>query len=492
MSAVTRLRPTVLVTFVYAAVTIALTYPLIVHIQAAIPNDLGDPVFSTWVLWWNSSILPYTRAWWNAPSFFPMPDSLALSEHLLGLSLIATPVIWLSGNPQLAYNIAFVLTFVLSGLSGYLLGLAVTRRATPAFVLGLAFALAPYRLAQLSHIQMVACFWMPVALTGLHKYAEERRIRWLALFGVSTLLQGLTNGYYLLFFPILILVWLVWFLPPTREPRAFLVASTVLVTASLPVLPLLLHYRAVHQRLALRRLFQEVLQYSADITALVRGSSDLSFWGRWLPSPAAEASLFPGLTLVVLVITGIVGGLRGARSASTTDGAQRRPGVRRLRAVIGLAATLVSLAAVSLVFVGPWRITPFGLAISVSRISKPFSSALVLWLVFWLIGPAGRQVLKIRAPFAFYVSATLLMWLLSFGPDPTFMGHKLIYWPPYRWLTWLPGFESVRVPARFAMLATLCLAVAGSLAFARFFERVSSRKRILLTAVVVAGLLIDG
>ena len=38
-------------------------------------------------------------------------------------------------------------------------------------------------------------------LLALHGYYEERRTRWLVLLCVAYLLQGLTNGYYLLFLP---------------------------------------------------------------------------------------------------------------------------------------------------------------------------------------------------------------------------------------------------------------------------------------------------
>jgi MFS family permease len=50
------------------------------------------------------------------------------------------------------------------------------------------------------------------------------------------------------------------------------------------------------------------------------------------------------------------------------------------------------------------------------------------------------------------------MWLLSLGPAPTFLDRPIIYDAPYAWLMLLPGVEGIRVPARFWMLAALCLA----------------------------------
>ena len=51
------------------------------------------------------------------------------------------------------------------------------------------------------------------------------------------------------------------------------------------------------------------------------------------------------------------------------------------------------------------------------------------------------------------------MWLLSLGPAPTLMGNEVMYRGPYTLLMFLPGFNSLRVPARFWMMTTLCLAV---------------------------------
>ena len=66
------------------------------------------------------------------------------------------------------------------------------------------------------------------------------------------------------------------------------------------------------------------------------------------------------------------------------------------------------------------------------------------------------------------------MWLLCLGPAPTFMGKPLIYKAPYAWLMLMPGVEGVRVPARFWVLATLCLAVAAAIALGYIVERLGA------------------
>ena len=50
-----------------------------------------------------------------------MRGALALSEHLAGLSLFATPIQLAGGSPLLAYNVCLILSYALSGWFAYLL-----------------------------------------------------------------------------------------------------------------------------------------------------------------------------------------------------------------------------------------------------------------------------------------------------------------------------------------------------------------------------------
>src|SRR5258706_14477223 len=113
---------------VYVLLTVALTWPLVLHPRSLVPNDLGDPLLNTWILAWDARVVPLTTGWWNGPQFYPMPGTMAFSEHLLGLTVFTTPIILVSGDPLLAYNVVFFLSFVLSGLSAYFLAFTISRR----------------------------------------------------------------------------------------------------------------------------------------------------------------------------------------------------------------------------------------------------------------------------------------------------------------------------------------------------------------------------
>jgi hypothetical protein len=481
-------RPSVKAFLAYSAITMVFGYPLLLRLAKAVPNDLGDPLLNTWILWWNSRNLPLTSSWWNAPAFFPLPDALAFSEHLAGLSPLTSPLIWLSGSPQLAYTIAFLLTFVLSSMGTYVLALTVTKRHDVSFVAGLAYGFAPYRMAQLAHIQVLASFWMPLALAALHRYVDDRRPRWLVLFAVATAFQGLTNGYYLLFFPVLVGLWVLWFAPPGRRLATAGAIGGALAAAGSLLLPFLLHYRAVHEWLRLERLNAEVLKFSAGIDDLLNAHWSLALWGEWLGTWGSEHHLFPGLTAVALVGAAALWRERRSGSEEPVRGLLPRP----VRLGLAVVAGVLSLIALARLVLGPWQLELPGLTISTGKLSKPIAQAVYAWLIVVLSGPSARRLVRSRSPFAFYSLSTVAMWVFSFGPAPTLGGVEVFYWGPYRWLMELPGFSGLRVPARFAMLATLCLSIAVALALARLQARLGRRAGVALVALAGLGILAEG
>lgn len=481
-----RLSPAILL---YSLITVALTYPLVLQLGSAFPHDPGDPALNTWILWWNARTIPLTSAWWNAPAFYPLPGAMSFSENLLGLSLIATPIQWLGGSPLLAYNVVFLLTFPLCALGAYLLVLDSTKRHDAAFIAGLLFGFAPYRMSHLPHIQVLAAFGMPFALLGLHRYVRDPRPRWLVLFGAAWLLQAICNGYYLLFFSVLLGIWILWFAPPTSKPAAFRAIVVTLIVAALPLVPLLWQYKTFHQQFGFVRDFGTTREYGADVLALLSTEPALMIWGPmqlyWRP----EGQLFPGLTVTLLVIAS-AWVLRRDLPATTKGGQAERKWriVRRVLQGLFVIAGLVALAAW---IGGPRQVRVLGASLfSIGNPIKPLTGALAVGILLLLTTARARRACSTRSVLGFYVIAAFVMWLLSLGPAPTLMGEPLMYRGPYALLMNLPGFSALRVPARFWMIAVLCLAVVAAMVFHRLGSRFP-RGRTILAVVIVLGVLAD-
>jgi hypothetical protein len=286
-----------------AFVTAAFTWPLPIRLAHAIPHDAGDPLLVTWMLWWSTHVVPLTDRWWNAPAFYPSTGVFAFSETLLGLAPITAPLLWLGQPPLVAYNAAFLASFILSGIAAYLLGFVLTRHHGAALVCGVAFAFNPYRLAHLNHLQLLAAFWMPLSVAALHLYAQGGRARWAIVFAITWLLQALTSGYYFFLFSLLIALWLLWF---ARQWPAKRLATVGICwfTAAVLMLPLLIGYRRIQDAYGFRRVPSEIAYYSADIAGVASAAPESRVWHRLHAVDKPESQLFPGLTVLVLVGAG--------------------------------------------------------------------------------------------------------------------------------------------------------------------------------------------
>ena len=457
----------------YGLVTALMALPLLRDFASAIPGDRADPVLNAWILWWGTHGSPLTERWWNAPAFYPYPGTLSYSEHLLGLLPIAAPLHWLTGSPIVAYNVTFLLTFVLSGAAAYVLALELTGRRDAAWIAGLAYAFAPYRFSQIAHLQVLASFWMPLALAALHRYARDRRPRWLAAFAGATLMQGLANGYYLAYFPVLVGLWVLWFGRRTEWWRQVACIGGAGLAATLPLAPLLVTYERLHDEQGLARPLAEIVSLGADLTALLGVTPHLALWGKLDWSPGPEQQLFPGAAIVVLV------------AAALWRARGRRPRLAEPRYARGLRLLAVRLA------VGPWAVELPGLRISVGSIDKIAGHVLTASIAALLLSRPCVAAWRRRSPFAFYLLAAAALGFLAMGPRPEVAGVPFMSYSPYRGLMALPGFDALRVPARFWMLALVCLSAAAALAYARLTAAGGPRRRALL-AVVAAGLLVDG
>src|SRR5262245_43605037 len=163
-----RRREIVFVLSLYFVLSCAMTWPLVTGVARDVPGDLGDSLLNMWILGWGAESVPRVltgqmtvAAVANANIFHPEPLTLALSEHLFGQVLQILPVYHLTGNLILCYNLLFLGTFVLSGLGMYVLVFDLTGNRSAALLSGLFFAFAPYRVAQLSHLQSLSAQWMP-------------------------------------------------------------------------------------------------------------------------------------------------------------------------------------------------------------------------------------------------------------------------------------------------------------------------------------------
>ncbi|MCU1383935.1 MAG: rane protein [Acidobacteria bacterium] len=470
----------------YAAVTILMTWPLAAGLTHDVPGDFGDPLFTSWVLSWGATHLG--RGWWSANIFAPQPLALAYSEHFLPQAIQTLPIYLLTRNPILCYNLLFLSTFAVSGLGMFLLGRELTGSAAAGFVAGLAFAFAPYRIANIPHLQVLSSAWMPFVLFGLHRHFATGRRRPLAFAAAAWLVQNLSCGYYLLFFSPVVLLYIGWELTRRRlwtDRRTLRRVAAAVVVVAAATAPFLLPYLELRRLGFDARSLGEVHRFSADVYAYLTADPNLRVWGLIAQAwPRPEGLLFPGATIALFAVIGA-----GAARARPRDPRQTDDERLRLSRLAWTAAAILAALVITLLFgysirLPRLKITSLPRVLAVCAIG----GAILLAVSREARGSVSRWLMSLSGIFSII---TLFAIVMSFGPDIHAMGRAVTTTSLYAlFYDHVPGFDGIRVPARFAMIATLGLAALTALGVAAIppprRRRVSAIAAMLILAEALA------
>jgi hypothetical protein len=506
----------------YAALSVSMTWPLTAALGRDVPGDLGDSLLNMWILGWGAEKVPALLSgrialadYWNANIFHPEPLALSFSEHLFGEVLQILPVYWITGNLILCYNLLFVSSFALSGLGMFLLVRDLLSGTPPpghehgerlgrssvhlaAFVAGLVFAFIPFRIAQVAHIQSLQAQWMPLALYGFRRFVASGRAKPLVGGSAALLMQNWSNGYYLIFFapfvPVFVLhqMWVFGRLRAWRVWLSFAAAALAVAAGTWPFLTLYLAAQRVH---GFERSIGEVIRFSADVYSYLTAPEALRLWGGVMQAyPKPEGELFFGLVPWSLFVLGAIAVIPMDAFSESSPEARPKP---RLRVVTWLLVAVIVVQAIgfaAILFTGGFITSLAGVPIRATNPTRILGGlAIAASLLFALSAPArtcARHAL--RSPAGLAVTFTLLAVWLSLGPLPQSRGESLpglgLYGALYEHV---PGFEGLRVPARFAMVAALFLSIVAGygLAFVIRLAAVNGRAAASRTvALAIAAL----
>ena len=299
-------------TGVFAILTAVLTYPLSVRPGSVILGDYPDSHLFLWTFAWLAhAFANQPLHLFDANIFYPLQNTLALSENLVGSGLIAAPIIWVTGNPLLALNAVSLLSVLLCGVGAYFLARRIGIGVAGAFICGVIFAFSPARFFRLGQLHLTTVQWIPFALAYLHTYVERGRPRDLKIVIALFTLQAITTGHGGVFLAVAMSIVIAYRLITGWRPSPIRVLKDVGFSGALLFVPTLLiaiPYQIVQREMGLRRFLENWtvagVSYIASPSRLHQAIINL-FVPVDQVNAAAHAYLFPGYLPLLLAIVAV-------------------------------------------------------------------------------------------------------------------------------------------------------------------------------------------
>jgi hypothetical protein len=423
----------------YALITVVVTYPVAFRLGSALagaPNQ--DALQHLWISWWTEKAL------------LDLGTSPAQAGHLYYPDGTYHPMLWVTPYPQVvalplqllfgqvvAYNLNLLLSFVLTGLTTYLLCAYLTRNRWASFIGGLVFAFFPNRLSHATaHLAQVVTYFFPLYALylirllcchtpspkvgggpgwGLERGGQGEgrgggwRSAWLCgiLLALSMLVNIVHVAYFIVPFTALLILYRIaggTLRGPGKGSLSGQRVKRIVVAfafAAMLTAPFLLPFarRYLSGQLSYLRMAGTV-DYSADLLGFITPALSHPVWGRW-PSfrTWAAAVIGRGNTLENTVYLGVVALFLAGW------GAKRSWREARFWLILGLVALLLSLGPV--------------LKIGGLQTSLPLPYALLQRLPFYkwgrIPGRANETIMLSVAVLATFGMASLMERVGSWG-----------------------------------------------------------------------------
>jgi hypothetical protein len=384
----------------YLALTLPMVNPFFAIEHIATACLYGDVRLTIWILAWvNHATLDGVRPLFDANIFHPATNTLALSEHLVGISIFTLPIYAATRNPVLSHNVAWLLSFPAAALAMHLVTWRVLRSHAAALVSGTVFAFSTFRLTHAGHIQLLWSFGIPLAFVAVDQWVRTpgwaRAIR----LGVLVVLQALCSWYLAVIGTLAVTargVWQTWFTlrdePARRTPAFLLRAIGPLLAAGLVSALVVWPFAEPYTHGQLQADLSEASRYSADAASYLMPPAD-TWLGRQFRAHGVrnlrlaygEQTLFLGYVAMALALIGTL--------VSWRDRQLRRDAVF----YVGMALVSLLLSFGPAGWGVPERWSPYGLASAIvpglSLARGPARFALLITMAVSFLAGVGARAL---------------------------------------------------------------------------------------------------
>ena len=411
--------------------------------------------------------------------FAPIENSIVFNENLFGLSLLYAPLLFLSGNPLLSYNLTLFISFILSQYFMYLLVLRLSGNRWAGILSGFAFALSPYATYEMGRIQLAAQQWIPLCIWFACRAFEERRWRDVCGLALSYVLLVGTCLYYAMFLaPLLCVLAAVLLLrnpPSTRFWLKLLAAGALAAGLSTAMIA---PYFSARKNFDLQRTAQFAQRFDGDLSFFFNVHSTNRTWTllhhhtEATEHQALEQIAFPGATIFFLCALALLLPLVAFG---------RKHGMRALllQLMRWLCFSGVALGITLLTHSMLWGVALPLAALAIQHVLRTRS---------------GRPPAPSPYPFVqrLHIALLLLAIGLFLGMQPWSLQGEPVHGLYYYLYKYVPGMDGIRKVSRQACMTTLWFALLASFGLNALLKNVQKvRLRALITFALLATLVFE-
>lgn len=460
------------VLFAFCLVAVVMTWPMAAHLStktAAV--GAGDQLFYARMLRHFLAVLTGAHSGlFDIDYYWPHPNVLATTDAALGILYGALPFLLFTRDLMTLVNLGVLLTFGLTAHAVWLLACELSGSRSAALVAAVGFSFCAYRFHQLDHLNVLQMHWTVYALFALLKLAQHPTRLRAALFALATILYATASMNVALYAsPLFAAAIGMTVLTTAKQNRRMLLLylGAALFVAGLVSLPLYLPYLAARDAHELRWTPWYFEQYSGRIEQLRAVPAFNRVYGaRFSQLLGPESITFVGFATLLSALCAVA--LSPLRFW--------RPDEKNMPVWIGVVVALFASFAFRSFFAQPGAAVVFllialALAVRLALSGEPHLRA-TAWV--WLLVVVGAFCL-----------------LAAFGPIVRERTTTVAPEGLWVWLAKLPGFSSVRTPARMFFAAQLCASLLAAIGLRHLMTRFADRKRgyaltTLVLSVVVA------
>ena len=299
--------------------------------------DAGDSAYFTWAVGWQThAILTDPLSLPHGNFYAPSRFTFFMDEPVLGTGLLVLPLSRFTDDAIFLFNVARLLTWILTGLFTWRLARDIGLDPPAALATGAFFAFSPIRVDQVAHLSTLGTQWIPLVYLFARRFCLEPTIVDAVRTGLFFALSFLACGYHGLFFSVLLPISLLPFLVTPQARRILVRGIAAVITASFFLYPLYALSREALGPLRFERSTADTIKYAASLETFLAANRWNRVWGGLTENLRGDpGNLFPGLVVIALAALAIAG-------------LRRRIPVEARRFVVGLVVLALASALLAL------------------------------------------------------------------------------------------------------------------------------------------------